>query len=375
MEQVYKLGDVYRDTGSGYREAEDDEFRVWLTEPIPDDRSTFPMTTGMKALSSYADNGIGEYAVFILISKEDDKSYPDEIDIESGEIRYWGDAKRDTPSEDIDIDSFYGNKRLAPEYEKIKNGQHQLVAPILFFNRERTGFLRFVGLCVLETVTYDKYPQQFDGREVWTSNYLYHLSILDEPEVPVSWIHERTLKGTDSQAPDSWKQWKETGEVSDEIRYQPSSQERGETQPTPQGDDREQDTSGSTVEYEVETVTVSNSFRERAFDLYDHTCILTDIRESPLVTLSHVVPRSEAIEYAEDISNVVLLNWTHHMAFDSGLFTFDKDLHLWVHPQFEPSDSWLQATLHDRHGTQIELPEGAELSPQRIEERNDSLEW
>jgi putative restriction endonuclease len=38
---------------------------------------------------------------------------------------------------------------------------------------------------------------------------------------------------------------------------------------------------------------------------------------------------------AEDIENVLLLDWTHHMAFDAGLWTFDESGRLWIKPGFE----------------------------------------
>lgn len=309
------------------------------------------------------------------MSKEEDETYPDEINRVEGEIRYWGDAKRDQPGEEIDVDSFYGNKRLAPEYDKVKTGDFHSVAPILFFKRDRSGYVRFLGLCALEAVTPDRYLQQFDSGTVWTPNYLYHLAILDTEEIPVTWIHDRALEGSDASAPESWQQWKETGTVSADIRFTldpvDTTPDRSE-QPL---EEHDRSTAGRRYPVETETVAVSPSFRKRVFDLYQDRCILTEMEGSPLVTLPHIVPRSDAIEYAEDITNVVLLNWAHHVAFDSGLFTIDPDLRLWVNPAFETEDPHLLQTLHDRHGTQIDLPVGAELSTERIRQRNENLDW
>lgn len=49
MDRVYRVDEEYRDKGKNYRET-GDQFRSWITDPIPEDRSTFPMTTGIKAL-------------------------------------------------------------------------------------------------------------------------------------------------------------------------------------------------------------------------------------------------------------------------------------------------------------------------------------
>lgn len=224
-------------------------------------------------------------------------------------------------------------------------------------------------------MTPDRYLQQFDSETVWTPNYLYHLAILDEEEVPVTWIHNRALEGTDASAPESWQEWKETGTAFADIRYTLDSAAETPDHSEHRQEERTESTAGRTYSVETETVTVSSSFRRRVYDLYQNKCILTEMEGSPLVTLSHIVPRSDAIEFAEDITNVVLLNWTHHVAFDSGFFTFDPDHRLWVNPAFETDDPHLLETLHDRHGTKIDLPAGAELSAERIRQRNESLDW
>ncbi|MDL5362075.1 HNH endonuclease [Halalkalicoccus sp. NIPERK01] len=143
----------------------------------------------------------------------------------------------------------------------------------------------------------------------------------------------------------------------------------------PDNTGRENDYKGTIYEYQVTQIQVSDAFRRRAFELYENKCVLTEIEESPLVTLSHIVPRSDEIGYAEDITNVMLLNWTHHVAFDSGIFTLDTDLRLRVNPAFKANDSWLRRTLLERDGKKLDLPEDVYLSEDRIRERNASIEW
>lgn len=293
--------------------------------------------------------------------------YPDEIDLGSGKIKYWGDAKRKSPKHEISVDDFTGNGGLKPQYDQIRQGKRETVAPILVFEKEQTGSVRFCGLCVLDAVTEDKYPQEFESKTVWTPNYLYRLVVLDVEEVPIEWIHDRALRGSDSRAPAEWLRWKATGEVPGDQRYQAT-----EVDDDGPADDS---TRGRESRYTTSKVSVSKQFHDRVFELYDEECAMTEIRGSPLVTVAHVVPRSEAIEYAEDITNVLLLNWTHHMAFDAGLFTFDKDLRIRVAPHFNPDDPHLQSTIVDREGQTLELPVGAEISKDRLRERNQSLDW
>lgn len=205
--------------GMRYKQDSNDEFQSWLTETILDTETAFIPLKGMKPLRNYSDfDEIGEYAAFILVSDKRDTVYPDEIDLAKGEVRYWGDAKRQEPNQDIDIDNFYGNKRLLPENDKIAIGDTERVAPILLFEKERAGFVRFQGLCVLEDVMVETYPQEFNDRCVWTPNYLFHLGILDVEEVLLTWIQNR-VDGNDDGAPALWDRWKQSGKVPEGGRF------------------------------------------------------------------------------------------------------------------------------------------------------------
>lgn len=135
------------------------------------------------------------------------------------------------------------------------------------------------------------------------------------------------------------------------------------------------DTSGQTYETQSSVVTVSEQFRTSIFEQYDGRCLLTKIDHPSLVTLAHVLPRSEYVEYAEDPRNVFVLNWTHHMAFDAGLFTFDSEYRLRVKPDFKPTDHCLRRTLLERDGDQIRFPADATLAVEYLDERNQQLDW
>jgi hypothetical protein len=255
----------------------------------------------------------------------------------------------------------------------LERGVRAQLPPILVVRRERGGYVRFIGLCGLDRIALDRYQQQFgDGESVWTPNYLYHLTILDVVEVPVSWIRTRTIEGSDEEAPTVWEQWKKSGSDADVPVYTPRSR-----------DDREVDdqgildgeTAGMQQERSGTTVRISDAFRNRIHDIYENTCILTGISDRALVTVAHLDPRSEAPEYAMDLENVVLLNWMHHIAFDAGYFTIDTDRRIRVNPEFDPEHPYLQSSIVDRDGDQIQLPSAAELSTDRLQSRNDQFDW
>jgi|GEM_PF-1585661 len=369
MPDSFRIGHDYRNRGIHYKHTADDpddpdEFLSTIAQPVLHKDDLLSPLAGMKFLDTYANNPeIGPHSVVVLVTDTNDDLYPDEIDTNTGEVHYWGDAKRQTPTDDIDIDSFPGNNNLAPYIEDIRNGRYDRVPPILLFEKRQSGSVTFLGLCTLNAVTRDTYRQEYENynTSTWTPNYRFHLTILDVPSVNLNWIYNRITDGTDEGAPAVWQSWKESGSIDQRDRYTDS--------PTEEDDyGVEYVTSGSEVR-------ISKRFRDRVFDLYDGKCALTQMQAAPLVTLAHIVPRSDAIEYAEDIENVLLLNWTHHKAFDAGLWTLDEDLRIRVNPEFTTDDPHLRQTLIDRQGEQIELPDGATLSPDRINEHNEELDW
>lgn len=133
------------------------------------------------------------------------------------------------------------------------------------------------------------------------------------------------------------------------------------------------DTSGSVSESERTEVRVSEQFKQQAYERYDHRCPLSKIETKKLLTVSHVLGRSENPELAEDIENVLILDWTHHMAFDAGIWTFDESGRLWVNPRFDTESGSLIQSLVDRHGQKIE--EMTLVADEYIQRHNDQLKW
>lgn len=120
-------------------------------------------------------------------------------------------------------------------------------------------------------------------------------------------------------------------------------------------------------------VDVSARFKRAAHDRYDHRCVLTGIEHSELLTVSHILDRASHPEIAEDLGNVVILDWTHHVAFDEGFWTFDESGRIWINPAIESESTYLDNSLIDRHGEKIELL-GC-VDSEYIERHNEELEW
>ncbi|WP_049967729.1 HNH endonuclease signature motif containing protein [Haloferax prahovense] len=133
------------------------------------------------------------------------------------------------------------------------------------------------------------------------------------------------------------------------------------------------DTSGSVINSQQETVVVSQKFKNVAYDRFDHQCVLTGIEVPELLTVSHVLGRADHRDLAEDIENVLILDWTHHMALDAGLWTFDESGRIWVEPGFETSSPYLEDSLVSRHGEKVETL--TKVNNDYIEQRNQELEW
>jgi hypothetical protein len=155
----------------------------------------------------------------------------------------------------------------------------------------------------------------------------------------------------------------------------------GEATSTSSGSNSEQDedtpfeenTSGTVSESRRTQVQVSGEFKRRVYKRFDHRCPLSGIEHSSILTVSHILGRADNQELAEDIENVILLDWTHHMAFDAGLWTFDESGRLWVKPGFETDSDTLTASLADRHGEKI--GDLSTVSNEYIERHNDDLDW
>jgi hypothetical protein len=133
------------------------------------------------------------------------------------------------------------------------------------------------------------------------------------------------------------------------------------------------DMSGSVTESKNTEIIVSEQFKQGVYDRFDHRCPLSGIENSALLTISHVLSRSKHPDLAEDPQNVLLLDWTHHMAFDAELWTFDESGYVWVEPDFDTESDTLSNSLIDNHGEK--LSKLSVVSDEYIDRHNADLGW
>ncbi|QLC35679.1 HNH endonuclease (plasmid) [Halarchaeum sp. CBA1220] len=346
MQRAFRVGEVYRDTGS-FRNA-DDQFLRWIRGPL---------SSGIKNVGGIRDLGADRAdtpAALVLVSNDSGVSqhedpWEDTLAVNRGEIHYWGDAKMDNP-----YDESSQNRKITDAFDDTASGHREEVPPVLVFRKPESGVVEFCGLCAPDHFEVRSYQ---DGSGTQIPNYLFHFSVLNTEAVPVSWLHDRAQMNDDRSASDVWRHWVETGEVSQ----------------WPTGETRER--SGRVRTYETSGTVVSDAFRDEAFERFGHACVMTGIREDDLLDLAHVLPRSQRPDLAEDAENVLVLNALHHRAFDAALFTIDSDYRIRASPSFDPAHPFLKETIVDRRGERLALPPDARVQPTFLEELNEGLSW
>lgn len=145
--------------------------------------------------------------------------------------------------------------------------------------------------------------------------------------------------------------------------------------PDQQVSEGEPDFAGRLVEERRAGVRVSDAYKQTVYERFDGRCAVTEIGREELLTVSHVLGRADYPDIAEDPSNALLLNWTHHAAFDADLWTFDEAGRLWVHPEYQPDDEWMHGTLRARHGERVGALRDAGVADDHVARRNESLSW
>jgi len=346
MQQTFRVGQQYRDTGS-FRNA-DDQFLRWIRGPL---NSGIKNTGGIREFS--ADRSETPAALVLVsndsgISQHEDP-WEDTLAVNSGYISYWGDAKASNP-----YDESVQNRKIKAAFDHAAAGRREDVPPVLVFRKPESGVVEFCGLCVPDHFESHSYRAS-DGTQV--PNYQFHFSILNTNAVPAMWLHDRARENDDSEAPNVWKNWVQTGNVAQWPTGEPL------------------DSSGRVRRYETSEVPVSEAFRADILDRFDHACTLTGIREEKLLDLAHVLPRSQRPELAEHPENVLVLNSLHHRAFDAALFTIDREYRVQTSPSFDPAHPFLRETIIERDGEQLTFPPTVEIRPSFIEELNAGLSW
>jgi hypothetical protein len=200
MSNAYRLGHEYRDSGSSSNP--DDEFLRWLNIPHSGMRN-MPGIRPFKFVSLR----LPVHSYIVLVTHERSASpetnpWEDSVDLNSGRITYWGDAKFDKSRT---IDDFIGNRAIRTAYDLVLDNRIDLVPPILHFSKPRAGVVKFNGLCAFDDLELTWFEDR--GRPV--RNYRARLAVLDVESVDVDWLHGRAQATSEAQllgsGPPAWQ--------------------------------------------------------------------------------------------------------------------------------------------------------------------------
>jgi hypothetical protein len=134
----------------------------------------------------------------VLYTSGEDSEWPDNIDIETGVFKYYGDNKK--PGNDLHLTKKKGNlilKRLFDSLHSVVNPRKN-IPPIFIFEKTPTKnsqrSVRFRGLCVPGTINHDSTQ---DLIAVWKSsnslrfqNYAAFFTILNIPKISRLWLDD-----------------------------------------------------------------------------------------------------------------------------------------------------------------------------------------
>ncbi|MEC0346373.1 restriction endonuclease [Peribacillus frigoritolerans] len=207
MEHKYRIGHEYVDKGAT-RNTED-QFLRWINLK----NSGMKNMSGIRPLK-YITRFFKAPAYLVLVtsntSSGERNPWDDIVDFSAGNILYWGDAKFNTEKK---YNDFEGNQVLEVINHLILEGKFEHVPPILHFSKPKKGVVHFNGLCIMEKIELTWFIDKETGKPI--KNYRCHLSILDNEEVDVSWLHNRAratsldqIKSIDEMAPITWKEYK-----------------------------------------------------------------------------------------------------------------------------------------------------------------------
>jgi len=137
------------------------------------------------------------------------------------------------------------------------------------------------------------------------------------------------------------------------------------------------DRSYAASEYEttVGARSLPAAFRAHLLDAYRVRCPVSGVDHERLLDIAHVLPWSEYPDRRSDPENVLVLDGTHHAAFDASLFTLDADLRLRLAPDFETDSTLLERTLVERAGDRVSLPPESPDVADALRRRNRGLDW
>jgi len=169
--EFFKPGHDYRNRGTP--NAPDDQFMRWINHA----GSGMENGPGIRPLRYFSPPSFTDLPAFlVLLTKKSSqggsyKPWQDIIDREQGTVLYWGDAKLNPEKHYTD---FRGNRILKGVWNAIEAGRRSKLSPILHFEKNKTGWVTFTGLCALTAL----WPDHFEEKGQLVENYRCRLRAL-----------------------------------------------------------------------------------------------------------------------------------------------------------------------------------------------------
>jgi hypothetical protein len=151
--------------------------------------------------------------LIVLYTTGAEASWPDHLDIYTGDFAYWGDNR--SPGTELHTTQRRGNLLLSKMYALSNEGPNERakVAPFLLFDKPGTNRdVRFRGLLAPGS---PRLPPEEELVAVWRStkghrfqNYRAHFTVLDTLKVSRDWLSDVIGGNTlGTHCPDTWRRW------------------------------------------------------------------------------------------------------------------------------------------------------------------------
>lgn len=101
-------------------------------------------------------------------------------------IYHWGDSK--SKNNHNSVDDFKGNRIFKLIYELRCTDNTDIIPPILYFDKPKSGKLVFKGLCILDELFL---VNDFEDEGITVPNYLAKFKLTDDNEIEISMLHKR----------------------------------------------------------------------------------------------------------------------------------------------------------------------------------------
>lgn len=188
-------------------------------------------------------------------------------------------------------------------------------------------------------------------------------------------LDPNSTEGMSHVSQDSREIWEEYYRNEEELEHEAklAKQRLSEGGESPEGG-QEGETEIEVGETEVQGTgrTGQADFRSVIRTRYDDECLLCDVSTPGLLQASHILDWSEFGDARGDPDNGLLLCYTHHRAFDLGIFTISESYEVVVRPEFSDNGTFLERTLFDQE--QIDFS-GSPPSQEYLSRHNERLDW